>query len=323
MLRSFVLAVAVCVIAAAPASALRKPKRGFQMKVGAFQVQPAQDLEVCEYRRLPNKTPMRVSGFEVRMPAGAHHFVVWAYSGSLKGPEGFPQGPVQSIGCTGLVADDVFPSVVIPIQSPNAQFRFPRGVALEIDPRQQVWLNPHMKNFTGASITPDVRFNFYEAKPGTVEHVAHGLIIGNMSGIDIPAGGDQTMTAEWTAPVNMNLLELVTHQHRLGTHANIEIIDPDGVTKHLMYENDNWEHPVPPDPELITRLVPGQKIRITCTWHNTDAVPIHFGGKTTDEMCFILGYFYRDDGDTAPFHSSACFGANGGILCPLAPVVTN
>ena len=37
---------------------LKKPKRGFQMKVGKYTVAPGQDLEVCEYRRLPIRKPM-------------------------------------------------------------------------------------------------------------------------------------------------------------------------------------------------------------------------------------------------------------------------
>ena len=300
---------------------LKKPKRGFQMKVGKYTVAPGQDLEVCEYRRLPIRKSMDVSGFEVRMPAGAHHFVIWAYGGNLQDDGKFPHGPVPAIGCSGVSPDELIPQVMIPIQTPNSRFRFPTGVALPVDAHEQVWLNPHMKNAASTPLTPDIRFNFYGARKGTVKHHAEGLIVGNITDIHVPAGGDQTLTAEWTAPVNLTLVYLATHQHRLGTYGNIEIVDPDGVTRSKVYENQDWQHPYSYWPNPPIRLAQNQKMRITCTWHNTDDHEVRFGPKTTDEMCFILGFYYRDDGDTGPVAGDGCIPAKRGLLCPLAPAV--
>jgi len=302
---------------------LKKPKHGFQMRVGRYTIQPGQDLEVCEYRRLPLRKSMDVSGFEVRMPAGAHHFVVWAYGGNLQDDNQFPQGPVSAFGCAGVSPDEAIPQVLIPIQTPNSRFRFPAGIALPVDAHEQVLLNPHMKNADPTPLTPDIRFNFYAAKKGTVEHRAQGLIVGNTSAIHIPAGGDQTLTAEWTAPVNLTLVYLATHQHRLGTYGNIEIVDPDGVARSKVYENQDWQHPYSYWPDPPIRLAQNQKMRITCTWHNTDDHDVVFGPKTTDEMCFILGFYYRDDGDTTPITGNGCIPAKRGLLCPLAPAVTD
>jgi hypothetical protein len=293
------------------------------MRATTFTVQPGQDLEVCEYRRLPNAKPMAVNGFKLRMPPEAHHFVIWSYGGNLTDDSRFPQGPVRSVGCAGASPDEIIPQVLIPIQTPNARFRFPEGIALRIEPHQQVFLNSHLKNFDPTAITPDIRFNFYAARKGRVRHYASGLIIGNAPDIHIPAAGNQTLTAEWTAPVNLTLIELATHQHRLGTYANIEIVDPDGVARTRVYENDDWQHPHSfwPDPPI--RLATGQKMRITCTWHNSDDHTVAFGPKTTDEMCFILGFYYRDDGDTASVTGSGCLPAKQGLLCPFAPAVAD
>ena len=316
------LLLALTVTAAEAKPFLPKPKQGFQVKVGEFSVQPAQDLEVCEYRRLPNRKAMDVDGFKLRMPEGAHHFVIWSYSGDITDDSRFPQGPVESVGCTGVSPDEIVPQVMIPIQTPNARFRFPKGIALRIEPHQQVWLNPHMKNFDPEPITPEIRFNFYKAKKGTVKHYAQGLIVGNAGDIAVPAGGQQTLTAEWTAPVNLNIIQLATHQHRLGTYANIELVEADGVTINRIYENYDWEHPHSPVLKPILRLEKGRKMRITCKWHNTDDHVVHFGGETTDEMCFILGFYYRDDGDTAPIRSPECpIESKAGLLCPFSPAI--
>ncbi|HJQ84781.1 MAG TPA: hypothetical protein VKA21_11935 [Candidatus Binatia bacterium] len=299
---------------------LAKPKRGFQMQATDYTIAPGQDLEWCEYRRLPNTKPMDINGFKLRMPEGAHHFVIWAYGGDTEDDAQFPAGPQESVACTGLAPDDPIPQVLIPIQTPNARLRFPKGVALRIDPQQQIWLNPHMKNLTGEPITTDIRFNFYRARKGSVKHLAEGLIAGNSAAIRVPAGGDQTITAEWTAPADLNLIQLATHQHRLGTYANIELVNPDG-TPRLIYENTNWQHPKPYWPAQPIRLAQGEKIRITCRWHNTDDHEVRFGPETTDEMCFILGFYYRDPEDTDPISARGCLPAKRGLLCPNAPAI--
>jgi hypothetical protein len=299
---------------------LRKPKHGIQFKTSPYTVGPGEDREWCEYRRVPITKPMYVSGFKVRMPEGAHHFVVWGYSGTEQDDTKFPDGPIESVGCIGFGPGELAPRVIIPLQSPNARFRMPKGIALKLDPGQQIYLNPHLRNASTEAVTPDVRANFYAAKPKSVKHVAEGLIAGNMSAINIPPGGDQTITAEWTAPVNLNIVYLASHQHRLGTYANIELVDANGTPQQI-YENFRWEHPANLWPETPIRLAKGDKMRITCTWHNTDTVPIRFGPNTTDEMCFILGFYYRDDGDTEPVGFGQCLPATSGLLCPLAPTV--
>ena len=300
---------------------LAKPKHGFQQRVAPFTVHPGEDLEVCEYRRLPNAKPMDVSGFKLRMPTGAHHFVIWRYGGDVHDDSEFPPGPVPSVGCTGVSPDELVPQVMIPIQTPNSRFRFPKGIALRIDPHQQVWLNSHLKNYRTTPMEPDIRFNFYRAKPGSVQHHAQGLIVGNIPGIHVPAGGDQTITVEWTAPIDLTVIQIATHQHRLGTYANIELVDEDGVTPQKIYENSDWAHPHAYWPEEPIHLTQGRKMRITCSWHNTDDHDVYFGPETTDEMCFILGFYYRDEDDSSPALGGGCVPAKQGLLCPFAPVV--
>ena len=318
------LALAAALATAAEAKGLKKPRRGFQMRTSKFTVQPGEDLEMCEYRRLPNKKTIDVNGFELTMPPEAHHFVIWAYGGKVEDDSQFPKGPVESVGCTGrdLSPDEFVPQVLIPIQTPNARFRFPEGIALRLEPHKQVWLNPHLKNFETTPITPDIRFNFYRAKKGSVRHLAEGFIVGNATDIHVPAGGDQTLTAEWTAPVNMTLIQLATHTHKLGTYGNIEIGSPDGTTRSLVYENFDWQHPHAFWPDPAIRLLKGQKMRITCKWHNDGDREVNFGPETTDEMCFILGFYYRDDGDTGPVVSPECpLPAESGLLCIFSPKV--
>ena len=70
-------------------------------------------------------------------------------------------------------------------------------------------------------------------------------------------------------------------------------------------------------PQGGLHLEKGRKLRISCTWHNTDDHEVTFGPETTDEMCFAIGFFYRDEGDTTPVVGSGCIPATKGLLCPL------
>src|SRR5262249_4794419 len=91
---------------------LKKPTRGFQMRVGAYTIDPGEDLEMCEYRRLPIKKPMNATSFTLRMPTGAHHFAMWGYGGALTEDDRFRQGPVETIGSAGAAAGQPLPPLV-------------------------------------------------------------------------------------------------------------------------------------------------------------------------------------------------------------------
>jgi hypothetical protein len=239
-----VLTVLALVLPAYAGTKLRKPpkSRGFQTRVGEYSIGAGQDVEVCEFRRLANTKPVDVARFKLRMPPGAHHFALWTYGGSLTDDE-FPAGPVESIGCTGFARDEFIPQLMIPTTSPNTSLKFPKGVALRIEPNHPVFLNPHMRNSGGETVVPDVRFNFYAAKKGTVKHYAEGFTFGNSTNIKIPAGGDQTLTSEWVVPINITIVYMTTHQHRLGTYAKVELVEADDVTRTLLVESYGWEHP--------------------------------------------------------------------------------
>jgi hypothetical protein len=331
------LALAVLLVAAAGHATvvehtkLRKPRRGFQMQMHSFTVHAGEDLEVCQYRRLPNKHEMDAQGFELRMPKGAHHFVVWGYNGNVTDDSKFPKGPVETVACTGLgPGDSLMPVNLFGQAIPNARVRFPAGVAVRLKPRQQVWLNPHMKNAGSEDFVPDIKFNITPAPKGSVQHHAEFFTVGNIPGINVPAGGDQTLVSEWTVVDDMNVIMVDSHQHRLGTYVSIETEQPDGSFVQL-YENTNWEHPYELWPHQeepwknqggTIRFTKGQKIRFTCKWHNSTTDDVHFGVETTDEMCFMTGYYYRDDESAPRPRYRGCGDQKEGFTC-FAPTLSS
>lgn len=302
-------------------SSLKKPKRGFQTRVPAFTIQPQEDWEGCLYGELSNKKPIDISGFELAMPAGAHHFVLWKYDGQK---DEAPRSWTLSPGCTGQTGGGSFvPNNLFGMQTPNGRVRFPEGVAVRIGKHQPVLFNPHMKNFTTAPETPDVRFNIIPAKPGSVKHLAESLTVGN-GDMHIPAGKNQRLEFDWIVPGDMYIVQLSTHQHSLGTATKVDLYDAEGgAMMENVITNDSWEHPVEWWPEVPRLVTKGQVLHTTCEWHNDRDHDVTFGVETTDEMCFLTGYFYKAD-LTQPLPACthcSCVRPEDGLLC-FAPATT-
>lgn len=309
---------------------LKKPHRGFQMEASEFTVHPGEDSEWCEYRRLPNKKAMEVQAFELRMPVGAHHFVVWQYDGEEPPDD---EKLVMVPGCVGVGSGgSLMLTNLFGMQTPNGKVRFPKGVAVRLAPHQQVWLNPHMKNFGSTDMVPGIVFNMRPARKGSVRHLAESFAIGNNTVINVPAGGTQTIVGEFVAPTDLNIIQLSSHQHQWGTLVAAEVEQDDGSFTEV-FRNESWEHPLEiwmhdslpwrEQRPAVLRLTKGKKLRWTCTWNNQGARAVRFGTETTDEMCFVTGYYYRDAGDTEPIRTAGCLPSPEGLTCPFATTVSS
>jgi len=303
---------------------LRRPARGFQMRMGPFVVAPASERETCEYRTLPNRNAMDAQSFELRMSEGSHHFVVWAYLGPDHDPTHFPDKMVDSPGCIGVGPPDAFNRAnLFGMQTSRGRVRFPKGIAVRLAPQQPVLLNAHYKN---ASLTdplaPSLVFNIVPARRGSVKHHAESLVVGNIPDISIPPRGHGSLTAEWRAPIALNVIQLSSHQHKRGTGVTIHRLDAAGNDLGEVYATQDWQHPLEvwhADPPM--RIPQGEGFRFTCEWENPDDKQVRFGVTTDDEMCFMTGYFYRDD-ESAPLpRAPGCFPQGAGLLCPLARAV--
>jgi hypothetical protein len=104
---------------------------------------------------------------------------------------------------------------------------------------------------------------------------------------------------------------------------NVDLVEQDGVTRTSLVESYDWEHPNVLWPQGGLRLEKGRKLRVTCTWHNTETHDVTFGPETTDEMCYAIGFFYRDEGDTTPVVGSGCLPSKTGLLCPGVPLAAD
>ena len=305
---------------AAPKLHLRKPARGFQMRMESFVVQPSGDREGCEHMVTPNRRPMDVAGFELKTTPGTHHFVVWDYLGQDQNPADFWTGIEYSTACVGLGPQDgvVTTANLFGMLSGHVRFEFPQGVAVALQPHANVYANLHYHNYGTTPVATDAVFNLVPARKGTVQHHAQLFTIGTVQ-IDIPANGTASVTGDWHAPTDLNLVLISTHQHHRGTDILVHMIDAAGNDMGELVDSPDWEHPGSRWFQPAMRLQAGEGFRFTCSWRNPDDFPVHFGVTSEDEMCFVVGYFYPDD-DGATVTGPGCLPQGGGLEC-LVPKI--
>ena len=285
------------------------------MRMGKFTIPAASEREVCEFRTLPNRKPIDVQEFEFEMTPGSHHFALWAYLGQDRNPADFPDAIVDAPGCIGVGPSDTFDRALLGgAPSPHEVTRFPAGIALRLAPHQRVILNSHYINGSSTDpLTPQVVFNVSRARPRTVRHHAEQLTLGDYD-IYIPPLGTASRTAEWIAPFAMNVIQLSSHEHKRGTRVTIHLLSG-GQDAGQIFENDDWNHPYEYWPAAPIRVEAGDGFRFTCEWKNDDDHPVRFGVTTNDEMCFMVGYYYRDDESVPPPRVPNCLLQTSGLLC--------
>lgn len=324
--RSVRIIALACISAAiaTPAAAdlhLHKPARGFQMRMESFTVSPSGDREGCEHMVTPNRHPMDVAAFELKTTPGTHHFVVWDYLGQDQNPADFWSGIEYSTACVGLGPQDgsVTTANLFGMLSGHVHFRFPKGVAVRLQPQANVYANLHYHNYGATPVNTDAVFNFIRARKGSVKHHAQAFTVGTIQ-IDIPANGSASVTGDWHAPTDLNLVAVSTHQHRRGTDVLVHMIDAAGNDMGKVVDSPNWEHPSVRWFQQAMRLQAGEGFRFTCSWQNPDDHPVRFGVTSEDEMCFVTGYFYPDD-DAATVTGPGCLPQGAGLQCfvPKAP----
>lgn len=294
---------------------LRRPARGFQMRMESFQVPPAGDREGCEHMVTPNRRPMDVAAFELKATAGTHHFVVWNYLGQHQDPGDFWTGIAYSTACIGLGPQDgsVSTANLFGMLSGHSRFHFPPGVAVRLEPHANVYANLHYHNYGATPLDTDVVFNFIPARTGSVKHHAQAFTVGTFQ-IDIPAKGSASVSGEWHAPTDLNIVSVSTHQHRRGTGILVHKIDAAGNDMGPLVDSPNWEHPTVRWFKQAMRLQAGEGFGFTCSWQNPDDHRVHFGVTSEDEMCFVTGYFYPD-ADGAVVTGPGCSRQGAGLQC--------
>ena len=293
---------------------LRRTSADVQVRLTPFDIPAQGETEVCQAIALPNRQPIDVDEIDFASPTGrgyiSHHFALFVDDNDDLAT--LPHGPVQTLGCVGFGQN--FGAILAGSQDPRARVPFPRGVGFTLEPHQIVLLDLHYINGSPEPLRVDGAVNLHRARKGSIRHHAHAFQFGTFN-IDVPPAQDGSAGAQWIAPFPMNVVYLSTHSHKHTTSVDLDVVrsgrDVGQVLQTLDYQHPTFHTYTPP-----MRLIPGDGLRWTCTYHNGTANTLTFGPTSNDEMCFAMGAFYLDD-DSAPLPSvPGCLGGNVALTCP-------
>lgn len=216
-----------------------------------------------------------------------HHTVV--FKTTVPEPEGFSECPV-------LVKTSWQPIWAGGAGSPGLQL--PDNVGFKIAPNTQYLVQYHLNNSTDADIVNRSAINFTYAPDSTAVMGAGLFALGSFN-LDIPAmstGYQQVISCN--ADRDMHLFAAFPHMHKLGTGITYETGATE-ATAQMVYSKTPWVFGNQPMDPIDLQVHQGDFLRATCTWDNPGPTDVMFGESTTNEMCFMVTFYYPSDGNPA------------------------
>src|SRR5262249_14550575 len=183
-------------------------------------------------------------------------------------------------------------------ESPDSVLNFPPGVAYSLTANQMYSLAAHYINTTGQAIDGHGTVEIYtNTNPSTITDHANLMFMGN-AGINLPPNsGTVTVGPTFHAiPAGTKVFGVTTHEHHLGTDANIQLSTSASDPGMMLLDNPDWNNPLLKMFSPPINIQAGQGLRFNCSYVNDTNATVRFGESATDEMCFIWAYYYPDAG---------------------------
>jgi hypothetical protein len=165
----------------------------------------------------------------------------------------------------------------------EGELELPDGVAANLPPFITIVHEVHYVNASDQEVTVFSDVNGYTIPQSQVEEGIWGGQVRDET-IEIPAAGTATEWSRCVFNVDVQVLFLASHTHRLGDTFSVKPFDGVTVGEEL-YLNTDLHYPQIEQysPPLIVPA--GEGFEWTCTWDNPHDFPISYGPTADDEMC--------------------------------------
>ena len=280
-----------------PFEPLPVPENGYQFHVEPFEIKANSDREIFIYQKLNNPEPIYMTGFEIAMSPGSHHFILHrfptTFTPSLLPNEGLVRDVYNSSGEYQLTTlyHMQFHEFVAGTQVPKVRYNYPEGVGIEIPVNSGFDMNSHYANRKNEAIMGEVFANVYTSEASEIEHVAQILNLNNDNFV-LPANQVTTLEKAYTFAQDRYVFQLWSHAHEHNKDFKVFIHggERDGE---LVYFSNDWEHPpiLQIDPPL--HLKAGEGLKLEATYDNWENRNLTFGLRSTDEMMILFGAYYE------------------------------
>jgi hypothetical protein len=246
-------------------------------------------------------------GFDIHpgSTATVHHVILFAVSTDNLAAVQAKDAAEAGLGwtCFGGSGVDGTPTIGGWVPGSGAT-AFPPPTGIHLEAGTQIVMQIHYNLLTTKHVTDRTRADlFYSATPVPGFSRAAITAVANTTFL-VPANKKQTVTADLPVKGNFDLWGVVPHMHLHGTELKVEIQHADGSVDcavDVPKWNFHWQQFY--YYKQATPVVTGDTIHLECTFDNLQAdepiingaqmpsAPLHWGEKTTDEMCLNYLYF--------------------------------
>jgi len=257
-----------------------------QAAIGPIDVPAGVETTQCIVMPLGNTEDVVVDSFDIQLSEGSHHLIVYMTSD-------MPQSdPVNCTPFAGIALGTDTPLVFA--NKKQETWQFPSGVAQLVPANQNVKVEGHYINATAQDLqgTGTVTFHTTPAATAPTFQNADFVFYGTMK-ITIPPNSSYSTGPLFQAGVaGTHFISVTTHEHRLGTHAQVWASAKTGDMSNQIANDLDWSNP------SWNALAPQfdfdgtSGLTYQCDWTNTTDQTVGFGESALDEMCFIGGYYY-------------------------------
>jgi hypothetical protein len=180
----------------------------------------------------------------------------------------------------------------------NVTWSFPTGIGIDVPVNQNVKVEGHYINTTAADLQGQGTVNFHASPKAT--HAAYqpaGYAFYGTTNINIPPNSSASTGPLFQAgPSGTHLISISTHQHRLGTRAQVWASGSAGDVADQIADDHDWSQPAWKTLAPQYDFDGTNGLTYQCDWTNTTNQAVSFGESALDEMCFAGGYIYPSNG---------------------------
>jgi hypothetical protein len=290
LLSGALLALSACAAHdAAPGSATNEAGSGLQANIGPIDVPAGVETTQCIVVPLGNTEEIVMNGYTIDLSEGSHHLIVYLTSDAEQ------DDPVNCSPFTGLALGTDVPIVFA--NKKQETWAFPTGIAVDIPANQMIKIEGHYINTTANDLQGTGNVSFvYTPKSSSPTFQAASFDFYGTTNINIPPNSTYSTGPLFQAGLaGTHLINVTTHQHRLGTGIQVWAGDP-GVQTDQIANDMDWSNPSWGliDPQFDFDGTNG--LTYQCSWTNTTDQTVSFGESALDEMCFVGGYYYPSQG---------------------------
>lgn len=259
------------------------PDGGQQLATTTYRLQPGEEKYICYQFYSPDE-PVAITRVDQISAPGIHHMFLFQAFGRNE-----PDAPHE---CNTLIKTTWQPIWVA--NTGEHSLEMPAGTGFVIAPGTQYIVQLHLQNSGDEPLEIRGGINL------TYERNVDSVIPAGMYGLgsftlEIPAGAtNYDVPVSCTPDRELNVFGVLPHMHKLGTKIEVTRTPAAGTTS-LFYKVDPWIFGDQPLDMMNERIVPGDRLDLTCTYTNTTGKPVPYGESSDEEMCFFILFYYPYD----------------------------